>query len=48
MLYDLGRMNVLSDLLIKIGFAAAILGWVVFLCLTLSIAVRIGNFILGF
>lgn len=48
MINDLGHTNLLSPFLVKLGFIAACVGCILFLCIALSIAVRIGNFILGF
>jgi len=52
MLYDLGKLNVTGGFFFKLGLVVAILcgvlGAILALCITLSIAVRIGNFILGF
>lgn len=48
MLYDLGRMNWLEAFAAKALVVGVILGTIGALCVSLSIAVRIGNFILGF
>ncbi len=48
MLYDFGRMNLLSSFLVKLAFVAAFVGCALFSCIALAIAVRLGNAIIGF
>lgn len=48
MLYNLGQIKILSDVMIKVGFWAALVGSGLAVCVALSVAVRIGNWIVGF
>lgn len=47
MLYNLGQIKILSDVMIKAGFWAALICSTLAVCVAFSVAVRIGNWILG-